>query len=337
MDTDYWRGVQLQLELARARCIVHNVYDQVLARLASLASVEIAAGSADKGCLPPQDQIARGAARTASIRPVSVDTETAYTIEAGRYSPTLTLDDDDVPPSLQQATHTTSGRFSPLPLQADELTAGSIVSAAADRQSVVEERARIRQRICAKSSRDSATTPTSAKEADASDPATSDHAAEIGQDFVAAEASKGMERGEARFSVEVPLEQKVTWWHDKYRPRKPKYFNRVHTGYEWNKYNQTHYDHDNPPPKMVQGYKFAIFYPDLIDRTQAPTYSLLPDPSGATDTCILRFRGGAPYEDVAFKIVNNEWEHSHKRGFKCKFERGILQLHFNFKRHRYRR
>jgi Cactus-binding C-terminus of cactin protein len=41
----------------------------------------------------------------------------------------------------------------------------------------------------------------------------------------------------------------VYWWHDKYRPRKPKYFNRVHTGYEWNKYNQTHYDHDNPPPK----------------------------------------------------------------------------------------
>ena len=44
----------------------------------------------------------------------------------------------------------------------------------------------------------------------------------------------------------------VYWWHDKYRPRKPKYFNRVHTGYEWNKYNQTHYDHDNPPPKVVQ-------------------------------------------------------------------------------------
>ena len=44
----------------------------------------------------------------------------------------------------------------------------------------------------------------------------------------------------------------VYWWHDKFRPRKPKYFNRVHTGYEWNKYNQTHYDHDNPPPKIVQ-------------------------------------------------------------------------------------
>eukprot|EP01083_Nonionella_stella_P005875 16959_1 len=33
---------------------------------------------------------------------------------------------------------------------------------------------------------------------------------------------------------------------EKYRPRKPRYFNRVKTGYDWNKYNQTHYDHDNP-------------------------------------------------------------------------------------------
>ncbi len=60
----------------------------------------------------------------------------------------------------------------------------------------------------------------------------------------------------------------VYWWNEKYRPRKPKYFNRVHTGYEWNKYNQTHYDSDNPPPKVVQGYKFNIFYPDLIDKQQ---------------------------------------------------------------------
>jgi hypothetical protein len=40
------------------------------------------------------------------------------------------------------------------------------------------------------------------------------------------------------------------------------------TGYEWNKYNQTHYDYDNPPPKVVQGYKFNILYHDLIDKTQ---------------------------------------------------------------------
>ncbi|KAI6117625.1 mid region of cactin-domain-containing protein [Pisolithus croceorrhizus] len=107
-------------------------------------------------------------------------------------------------------------------------------------------------------------------------------------------------------------------WEDKWRPRKPRYFNRVHTGYEWNKYNQTHYDLDNPPPKVVQGYKFNIFYPDLIDKSKAPT-------------------AGPPYEDIAFRIVNREWEFSHKRGFRSSFDRGCLSLWFNFRRNFYRK
>lgn len=98
---------------------------------------------------------------------------------------------------------------------------------------------------------------------------------------------------EVSFAGEVPLESQVYWWHDKYRPRKPKYFNRVHTGYEWNKYNQTHYDHDNPPPKVVQGYKFNIFYPDLIDKTVAPRYEVLPDGAGASRR-LLVFQGQKP-------------------------------------------
>ena len=44
-------------------------------------------------------------------------------------------------------------------------------------------------------------------------------------------------------------------------------------------YNRTHYDHDNPPPKTVQGYKFNIFYPDLIDKTDV---RLLPPTQPAT-------------------------------------------------------
>merc|ERR1712224_410258 len=58
------------------------------------------------------------------------------------------------------------------------------------------------------------------------------------------------------------IDIQVYWWLDRFKLRKPKYFNRVHTGYEWNRYNQTHYDAENPPPKMVMGYKFNIFYPD---------------------------------------------------------------------------
>ena len=145
--------------------------------------------------------------------------------------------------------------------------------------------------------------------------------------------------GSAAFGGEVSLHSSVYWWHDKYRPRKPQYYNRIHTGYEWNKYNQTHYDHDNPPPKTVQGYKFNIFYPDLIDKTKAPSFTIERDPAAgpASETCIIRFTAGPPYEDIAFRIVNKEWEHGAKRGFKCTFERGILHLYVNFVRPRYRR
>ncbi|XP_010507585.1 PREDICTED: cactin-like [Camelina sativa] len=145
------------------------------------------------------------------------------------------------------------------------------------------------------------------------------------------------EEGDVVFgsNAEVNLDSKVYKWDDKYRPRKPKYFNRVHTGYEWNKYNQTHYDH-NPPPKFVQGYKFNIFYPELVDKTKVPTCVIEKDGT-SSETCIIRFEAGSPYEDIAFRVVNKEWDKSHKKGYKNTFENGILHLYFNFKRHRYRR
>jgi hypothetical protein len=150
------------------------------------------------------------------------------------------------------------------------------------------------------------------------------------------EARKGMNDDEAEFSVESKLDPQIFLWSDKYRPRKPRYFNRVHTGFEWNKYNQTHYDMDNPPPKIVQGYKFNIFFPDLINKNSTPQYFLTPCADNA-DFAILKFHAGPPYEDIAFKIVNREWEFSYKRGFRCQFQNNIFQLWFHFKRYRYRR
>ncbi|KFB51479.1 AGAP006542-PA-like protein [Anopheles sinensis] len=150
------------------------------------------------------------------------------------------------------------------------------------------------------------------------------------------EARRGMDHDEAEFSVETRVDSQVYLWSDKYRPRKPRYFNRVHTGFEWNKYNQTHYDMDNPPPKIVQGYKFNIFYPDLINKNTTPQYFLTPC-SDNGDFATLRFHAGPPYEDIAFKIVNREWEFSYKRGFRCQFQNNIFQLWFHFKRYRYRR
>ncbi|KAH8118345.1 mid region of cactin-domain-containing protein [Phellopilus nigrolimitatus] len=152
-----------------------------------------------------------------------------------------------------------------------------------------------------------------------------------------AEAEKELDEEEELFNLEETIANPTTYnWEDKYRPRKPRYFNRVHTGYEWNKYNQTHYDTDNPPPKVVQGYKFNIFYPDLIDKSKAPTYKIVKEP-GNDETVLLYFTAGPPYEDIAFRIVNRDWEYSHKRGFRSSFDRGCLSLWFNFRRNFYRK
>eukprot|EP01063_Lacrimia_lanifica_P004738 TRINITY_DN12699_c0_g1_i1.p1 TRINITY_DN12699_c0_g1~~TRINITY_DN12699_c0_g1_i1.p1 ORF type:complete len:553 (+),score=262.01 TRINITY_DN12699_c0_g1_i1:162-1820(+) len=135
------------------------------------------------------------------------------------------------------------------------------------------------------------------------------------------------------------VDVKTTYsWHDRYRPRKPKYFNKMHTGYSWNRYNATHYDVDNPPPKQVMGYKFNISYPDLADKTQQPAFFVEPTSKGWNDDrCVLRFTAGPPYEDVAFLIVNKEWDKNWRAGYKCTFDRGVMQLHFQFVRYRYRR
>jgi hypothetical protein len=163
------------------------------------------------------------------------------------------------------------------------------------------------------------------------------------------EVARGVSDNEEIFTGEEEVSTAKPAWADKYRPRKPRYFNRVQMGYEWNKYNQTHYDHDNPPPKVVQGYKFNIFYPDLIDKSKAPTYRIEREggrkrgqsfaPAGEEDTCLIRFIAGPPYEDIAFRIVDKEWDYSAKRerGFKSSFEKGILQLHFQLKKIYYRK
>ncbi|KAF1978898.1 hypothetical protein BU23DRAFT_577119 [Bimuria novae-zelandiae CBS 107.79] len=163
------------------------------------------------------------------------------------------------------------------------------------------------------------------------------------------EVARGIEEGEEIFTGEEDIALAKPQWASTYKPRKPRYFNRVQMGYEWNKYNQTHYDHDNPPPKIVQGYKFNIFYPDLIDKSRAPTYKIEREngrkrgqsfaPAGEDDTCLIRFIAGPPYEDIAFRIVDKEWDYSAKRerGFKSSFDKGILQLHFQFKKIYYRK
>ena len=124
-------------------------------------------------------------------------------------------------------------------------------------------------------------------------------------------------------------------WSSKYKPIKPRYSNKVKMGFDWNRHNQAHYTSENLPPKTIQGYRFNIFYPYLVDKTKTPQYKI--ERCNTPDTCILRFHSGAPYEDIAFKIKNREWDMSEKSGFKNIFEKGILRLYFKFKRFKYKR
>ena len=124
-------------------------------------------------------------------------------------------------------------------------------------------------------------------------------------------------------------------WSSKYKPIKPRYSNKVKMGFDWNRHNQAHYTSENLPPKTIQGYRFNIFYPYLVDKTKTPQYKI--ERCNTPDMCILRFHSGAPYEDIAFKIKNREWDMSEKSGFKNIFDKGILRLYFKFKRFKYKR
>jgi len=142
--------------------------------------------------------------------------------------------------------------------------------------------------------------------------------------------------GEVKVRYTQSANAKMALWREKHKPRKPRYFNRVHTGFEWNRYNQTHYDGDNPPPKIVQGYKFNLFYPDLIHPDETPSFTVTPVP-GEEGFAILKFSAGPPYEDIAFKIVDRKWEYGHRGGFRSEFRNNVLQVWFHFQRERYRR
>lgn len=179
--------------------------------------------------------------------------------------------------------------------------------------------------------------------------------------------------------MEAEISRTSYTWEDKYRPRKPRYFNKVHTGYEWNKYNQTHYEYvpfPLPFPRRWTADAFPLSSPAApttpLPRSSRATSSTSSTPTCSTrrkplvrplsppfplppnspplpcaeyrivknkenpDICQILFTSGPPYEDLAFTIVNRPWEHSHKRGFRSSFDRGVLQLHFSFRRNFYR-
>ncbi len=76
----------------------------------------------------------------------------------------------------------------------------------------------------------------------------------------------------------------------------------------------------------------------MINKNDTPTYQIVKDPESPDEsTCIIKFKAGPPYEDIGFRVINREWERSHKKGYRCTFDKGVLSLHFRFKKYKYRR
>ncbi|KAF9008753.1 cactus-binding C-terminus of cactin protein-domain-containing protein [Cyathus striatus] len=302
VDTDYWES-SLRNSLCGKRIVVRNRLEQLRKKQRDEA-------------LQAQEELLAGVARSAQENATGI-------VIAGAADEIIDVADVEpydrcMSPPLLDIT-----RLRPEEKEVDILTAEE------DRRNLFQQRRTVAASRFVPKARQS--TP---EVQDEEAPSNADLASEA---LYRAEAERELDEEEELFNLEENIANPTTYnWEDKYRPRKPRYFNRVHTGYEWNKYNQTHYDTDNPPPKVVQGYKFNIFYPDLIDKSKAPTYKIVKEP-GNDETVLLHFSAGPPYEDIAFRIVNREWEFSHKRGFRSSFDRGCLSLWFNFRRNFYRK
>ena len=67
---------------------------------------------------------------------------------------------------------------------------------------------------------------------------------EAGDELRAREVSRGFADDEEQMLASSEIETK-----DVQGLRKPRYLNRIKTGYEWNKYNQAHYTPEEPPPR----------------------------------------------------------------------------------------
>lgn len=344
IDTDYWEQLLKSLLIWKAKAKLKKVYQSVLdARLDALRKEQ---KEAAEGVQKKLQELLSG---PAPVVEEGSDRQNSIAAQTPRRQPHFVYSEKHDPePLLKLRTEDKSGEI------VDE--SDFLKKVVAERRKVLKLGYVPSRPVASEKSLPSSVSKPSTSISNAP-PGTQRFSAVVTEDFSQAtkalydrEVARGVNENEEIFAAEESLTTtSAPQWADKYRPRKPRYFNRVQMGYEWNKYNQTHYDHDNPPPKVVQGYKFNIFYPDLIDKAKAPTFRIIREhgrkrgesfaAAGEEDTCLIRFIAGPPYEDIAFRIVDKEWDYSAKRdrGFRSSFDKGILQLHFQFKKIYYRK
>ena len=300
IDVDYWEGLLRSLEVWKAKSKLHQLHLVVMKnRLEQLRERQ------RQQALKVQQELGGRLVEGHEADSNDVDMQARQAADNAAESMALGQDAE----GIEEVMEPYDRSMSPVLIDADDLSADDRKLPIIDEDEILRSLFAARRQVTSTSFIPRAQRAVEiSQEVDA--PSGADLAAER---LYREEAAKNLDEDEEFFNLEEGLANPTTYnWQDKFRARKPRFFNRVHTGFEWNKYNQTHYDSDNPPPKVVQGYKFNIFYPDLIDKTVTPSYKFVRDKSDP-DTCLLVFTAGPPYEDIAFRIVDKEWEYSHKR------------------------
>lgn len=122
---------------------------------------------------------------------------------------------------------------------------------------------------------------------------------------------------------------------------KPNRYCKVKTGFNWTQYNKTHYTRSNPPPKAVMWYEFTLFYPLLLQSKKinwGRIYRIEDVEQGFNDEyCLLVFAPGAPYADVAYRIVRRQWD-TRPGAVRCSYDaKGKFRLFFKFSNSNYKR
>ncbi|CAF4977580.1 unnamed protein product, partial [Rotaria sp. Silwood1] len=76
--------------------------------------------------------------------------------------------------------------------------------------------------------------------------AETDHSNELKQQG-ACSSTDSLTADDTLINTVVPRDVQYLW-SDKYRPHKPRVFNKVYAGYDWDQFNKKHYDMDTPTP-----------------------------------------------------------------------------------------
>eukprot|EP00003_Mantamonas_plastica_P016886 TRINITY_DN2825_c0_g1_i1.p1 TRINITY_DN2825_c0_g1~~TRINITY_DN2825_c0_g1_i1.p1 ORF type:complete len:336 (+),score=137.03 TRINITY_DN2825_c0_g1_i1:189-1196(+) len=273
MDVEYWEAVAKKIDVQLAKLEINDMHADLLEkRLAILEKQQLDLIETELTDLNTKVQQDPSTATGTKRKRDDMDDQTQQQQDTAEKITRFGGDDSDNDDDDSDS----DDDFSPLLLQDDEdVDIEAIVDADADmkrlqeqRVSIIEEQNKERQASLVGSVAAGATDTSSSSsyrdrtsEAEAyadfldMEDLTTDEALQL---MKHSKVEVGMSEDEFNDSLEVPVTNSIENYDEKYRPRKPQFFNKIRTGYDWNAYNRVHYSYDNPPPKTVLGYQFNM-------------------------------------------------------------------------------